>query len=221
MIKELEGKTSFFQTDPLLLKYFFDVTPTEHELEKMREVCEPCEKFIEKTGLEKDLRYVPYAFDSPAYLDNYGYYLLIDADRGNWDLIPLGEDVEKIKRTTIYRMLGSLGIEYELRNRKELRKEYDERFKEMNFKPLYDLETNRYFNCLYYVEYGISKFDIYYDGKIPDDIIDYFERRLNSIWWSKEQGVTWYYNRETKRFDCQKKEKSKKLERSKDEKRNH
>ena len=82
----------------------------------------------------------------------------------------------------------------------------------MDFKPLYDLEDNRYFQCLYFAEYALDNWNKYYDGNIPEKIIKYYENYLNNIWWSIEQSVIWTYNLETKKFDYTKKEKVRKRE---------
>ena len=211
MIKELEDKYEFHPGDPLLNKYFFNVKPTKNEMKKMNEVYKYVKKFIKKTELNRDLSYKPYALISPSYLDNYGYYELIDVDRGNFDLIPLGEDVNKVISYSIYKMLSMLSHDYELKNREKLNKEFDERFSKFNFKPLYGLDSNRYFGCLHFAEYAIDKWNIFFDNNIPSEIIKYYEDYLNNIWWSKQQGVVWKYDNDNKVFNCQKNEMIKKI----------
>lgn len=212
MIKELEDKYEFYPGDPLLDKYFFNVKLTKNEMKKMKEVYKYVKKFIQKTKLSKDLSYKPYALISPSYLDNYGYYELIDVDRGYFDLIPLGEDGDKVISYSIYKMLSMLSHDYEFKSRKELEIDFNNRFGNFNFMPLYDLESNRYFQCLYFAEYAIDKWNMFFDDNIPGQIIKHYEDYLNNIWWSKEQGVIWKYDIDNKKFDCQKNVKVRKLE---------
>ena len=212
MIKELEDKYEFYPGDPLLDKYFFNVKPTKNEMKKMKEVYKYVKKFIQKTKLSKDLSYKPYALISPSYLDNYGYYELVDVDRGYFDLIPLGENIQEVINYSINKMLSMLSHDYEFKNRQRLNKEFAERFEDFNFKPLYNLDSNRYFSCLHFAEYAIDKWDKYYNGNLPDEIVIYYENYLNNIWWTKEQHVVWNYDKVNKKFNCKKNVKIKKLE---------
>ena len=212
MIKELEGKYEFYPGDPLLKKYFFDVKLTKNEIKMMKEVYKYIKEFIKKTNLSKDLSYKPYALISPSYLDNYGFYELVDVDRGYFDLIPLGENIQEVINYSINKMLSMLSHDYEFKNRQRLNKEFAERFEDFNFKPLYNLDSNRYFSCLHFAEYAIDKWDKYYNGNLPDEIVIYYENYLNNIWWTKEQHVVWNYDKVNKKFNCKKNVKIKKLE---------
>lgn len=198
MIKELEGDGSFFQDDPVLKKYFFDRKPTKSEKEKIDKLYSIVNNFCKKVYNEE------VSYLDIGYLDDFGYYELTYADRGWYDLTELGEDVNKVSLHAIDEILFSNGFDYELQNRKILEQEFDTRFKEFNFEPLGGLESNRRFNILHVTEYILSKWEKYYDGNIKEDTIKRYEDYINSIWWTKEQNITWEYDRDSKKINCKK-----------------
>lgn len=189
MIKELNGKYKFFQDDPLLEKYFFDKELTENERKKCSELYELVNNFCKKVYGKKS------SYIGICYLDNYGYYELKDIDRGWFDLMPLGEDVNKVALYAVDEILFKNGFRYELENRERLKQEFDERFKDLSFEP------NRGFHILHVTEYILSKWEIYYDGKLPEEIINKNESYMNNLWWTKEHHGKWEYDINTKKIN--------------------
>ena len=212
MIKELEGK----MTKELLDKYFWHRKTTKVEKQKCRELNKMFKEFTKKVyGQEEDI----FSYDEWfGYLEDYGYYLLVDGDPGKClpYLNNYGMDKEKAFVLIIYNFLIGMHQHYEFQNRRILCKDFQDRFgifgfknSDKNFNEL-DFFDN-YFNCLYYAEYDLDKWNKYYDGNTPDEIIKYYENYLNDIWWTKEKGITWKYDVENKKFNCQKNQKIKKL----------
>ena len=199
MIKELEGRYRFFQDDPIR-KYFFDRKATENEIQKMDDLAIKIEEFAKKVDLDD------YDFKFAGYLDNYGYYILFDEDRGWYGLMPLGEDIEEAFSNCISISLSYISHYYELKNRDELQKNFNSRFSNMGFviKETDEYILEDYCPLFYDHEYELSVYDKYYDGNIPTEIIERYTNSLNNFWWSKEQGVKWEYDYNTKRFNCSK-----------------
>ena len=212
MIKDLEGELTW----KLLDKYFYKRKYTEEEIKKYQELDSMFRKFNLKVyGEEDDIFSYQELF---GYLENYGYYVVIDGDDGR--CIPTiqrhGFDKEKAFVSIIDDYLFMNAIDYELQNRKELSKDFQKRFgiyglnnydKEFNSLEFFD----NYFTLLYFSEYNLDKWDKYYDGNIPDEIIKSYEVYLNGIKWSHEQGFTWKYDRNIKQFNIKEKLKIRKL----------
>ena len=115
------------------------------------------------------------------YFDGIGY---ISACIDNNDMVFVyfyGESfIEAFKNVIIDYELKHI-IDYEFYNREELYKELNERKKDDS------LDEKDYKILLY--EKRIKDFNIFYDGNIPDDIIEFFERKLN-----RGNGITFKYN---------------------------
>lgn len=184
MIKELSGKRDFFQDDPLLLKYFLYKIPTDNEKEKAHDLYQLIDDFYSKVYSEKTPQL------DISYLDNFGYYELKYVDRGWYYLRELGEDVHAVAIKVIKDILVRNG--YELINgkeaRKELKREYKERFK----------RDDTYSHLFYIVEYAIKKWNIYYDGAIPTPLVKEYENYINDLY--QEEGLTWEYNKDSKKL---------------------
>ena len=207
MIKELEGE----MTVELLNKYFFNHKQTKNERKKCKDLYNMFKYFTKKVyGENEDIFSYNEWF---GYLDEYGYYILVDGDPGK--CLPYLENYGIDKDIAFYQIISRFldlnSHYYEFNNRSELEKDFVNRFGEFDFKPLYGLERNRYFGCNYFAEYAMDKWDKYYDGSVPEKIIEDYEKYLNDIWWSKEQGVMWNYDINNKKFNCQRNQKIKKL----------
>lgn len=185
MIKELEGKYLFFQDDPILNEYFFDRTLTETEEKKMDELDSLFSNIHRKIyGINRNTKYI-------GYLDNYGYYEMHDADRGYYSIMPHGDNPKELSFELMKSYLFDIGREIELQNRHKLEEEFINQ---------YGSEIR--YSCLFYpVTYALSKWNIYYDGNIPKDVIDDYEGYLNYIY--KEDNVEWHYDN-INSFNCKK-----------------
>ena len=213
MIKELEGN----MTVELLNKYFWHRKITKLEMQKEIELYKMFKEFNKKVhDDEEDIFSYDEWFE---YLENFGYYILVDGDPGKClpYLDSYGLEKEKAFISIINNYLSMNAIRYELDNRKKLSNDFQERFGIYGFnildKKFNSLEFfDNYFTCLYFLEYNIDKWDKYYDGNIPVDMIKYYEEDLNNNWWSKEKNLTWEYDSNTKKFNCKRNIKVRKLE---------
>ena len=195
MIKELQGKKVLNYDDPLLEKYFMKDS-SENEKTKLEELYERVSLFMQKVFEEEYKPSKDYWF---GYLDNYGYYQMDDFDRGWFELFNLGEDIDRVVFEVLDQLLYERSSEYEQNNREQLQREFNERFADQYFRPLFNL-NNKYARVLPMVEYALDKFDQYYDGKIPNSIIKHYEDYLTNIGWSKDQGIRWVYDSDAKQM---------------------
>lgn len=199
MIKELKGKHYFFRNDPVS-KYFYDRKTTEHEEQKMDELKTKMRAFAKKVGISDC------GLELAGYLDDYGYYKLWDEHRSKIGLMYLGEDIDEVFDVCIRMTLSSISNRYEFLNRKELQNDFKIRFHDIGFVD--EVRTNcildNYCPQFYYYEYELGIYDKYYEGNIPQEIVERYTNSLNNFWWSKEQGVKWEYDYNTKKFNCSK-----------------
>lgn len=201
MIKELAKKDEFFYSDPVFRKYFVDRKKTEFEKSKELEVYNMVFDFLKKTfnisgDNFKNLIYRMGYFSFGAYLEDYGFYSLSDADRGYYDIEYYGEDIN----IAFYKLVDDILFDYAHDNERDNRKKYMS-----DFDTRFDVKGNKYFSSLYETEYIIDKWDKYYEGNIPEYIIAYYEEQINDFVWSQENNTYWKYNRETKKFEPTKK----------------
>lgn len=197
MIKELAKKDEFFYSDPVFRKYFVDRKRTEFEKSKELEVYNMVFDFFKKTfnisvDNFKNLIYRMGYFSFGGYLDNYGFYSLSDADRGYYDIEYYGEDIN----VAFYRLVDDILFDFAYDNERENRRK-----NMIDFDTRFDGKDNKYFPSLYETEYMIDKWDKYYEGNIPEYIINYYEEQINDFVWSQENNVYWGYNRETRKFE--------------------
>ena len=210
MIKELIDKEEFYYSDPVFRKYFVDRKKTEFEESKELELYNMVFDFFKKTfsisdDNFKNLIYRMEYFSFGAYLDNYGFYSLSDADRGYYDVEYYGDDIN----VAFYRLVDDILFDYanedERNNHKRFIDDYNRRFDNST------TNNQKYFSSLYVIEYIISKWNIYFDGNVPEYIISYYEECMNDSVWSQENRINWNYNKETNQFDWERKHKTKKL----------
>ena len=120
---------------------------------------------------------------SIGYLEDYGYYATTDADRGCKNIINLGEKVDDAFVSFINDSLFSYAVDFECTNRDKLKKDFANRFGDME-----------YFHCLYYAEYELNQWSKYYDGNIPNNIIEEYEKYLNSILLDDKGKRNWIFD---------------------------
>lgn len=126
------------------------------------------------------------------YLDNYGYYRLKPLKQGKYyHVYNYGENINKAFIELIKDDLWGESNAY---------------------------ESDYHGSLVQRIEYILDKWDKYYNGKLPEEIISYYENYLNNNQWTKDQNVIWTYDKETKKITCQKIQ-TKKLERIKNERR--
>ena len=173
MIKELENHNlSFFQDDPLYLKYFRNRKFNKNELKKTKKLYKKIDKFCEKT----DVYYI-YGLDL-GYMDDFGYYQITDADRGNYDVWHLGENENEVFIKIINDILFSVFNSIEVHNRKVVEEEYHKRFGDIEYDWL-----------LFPREMALYKWKEYYDGNLPEELIKMYEEKANGTWWNKEYNI--------------------------------
>jgi len=182
MIKELENSNcSFFQKDPLFRKYFMDREKTENEESKEDEIYYLISGFCKKVFGNAYNIYMP----DIEYLDDFGFYELVEADRGNFDVYNYGEDINEVFERSIIKLLFQLYSNKEVHNRKRIEEEYHQRFGDIEYDWL-----------LYPREEALNAWKVYYDGNIPDRLVDLYEKKLNYRVWNIEKNIFFKYNGE-------------------------
>ena len=191
MIKELEDYFKekggyFYYVDPLFEKYFGERKLNEYEEEKVKEVYDKINSFLEKENITN------HNYVTISYLEDFGYYGKSYSDRGHFDIVPLGEDSNEAFIYTIDDILFVLYHNVELYNRREIQEEF--------YKKFGDIE---YDSTLFPNERSLLKWKDYYDGNLPQRIIDYYEGSANGIW-NKENNN--YYRFDGNEFVLKKQE---------------
>lgn len=192
LLKTTSRKHIFSQNDELFQKYFFFHVPNELEKNKVEELKKLLKDFYNKAYETKgDLKeFIPYAY-SIGYLEKYGYYTMVDGDRGIYEVTSLGKNLNPAFKFIMTELLTTDSTYYETENRQTLKKEFSSRFG--------DIE---YFHCLYFAEYCMEKLNKYYEGNIPEEIVRYYEEYLNNNSWSEENNIAWIYDPNKVKFNC-------------------
>ena len=227
MIKELQGKKVLNYDDPLLEKYFMKAS-SENEKTKLEELYGRVSLFTQKVFKEEYKPSKDYWFgylDNYGYyqMDDFdrGWFEVFnlgeDIDRVVFEVLDellyeRSSEYEQNNREQLQREFNERTIKvtnnlvkdmFEKEQPKETESfEFEDDEEEEMYqylRPLFNLD-NKYIRTLPMVEYALDKFDKYYDGKIPDEIIKYYEDYLTNIGWSKDQGIKWLYNPELKQM---------------------
>ena len=116
MIKELddwfkENGFDFFQDDELFNKYFRERKLTKKERKKTNEVYDKVKSFLKKTDVSNP------GDSFVSYLEGLGYYEISYADRGHYNIIPLGEDADIVFMRTVNNILFTHYSNIEAKNR--------------------------------------------------------------------------------------------------------
>lgn len=189
MLEYIKEKNTFFQNDIVFKKYFSERKQSKMEKKKLKEFKMLIKDFCKKVYGDDNYNSFLINYASIGYLEDYGYYTITDADRGYCDVFNFGENINEAFKNIIIDVLFNHSINYEFENREILEQDFIKRF---------DIE---YFGCLYFAENSLKHWNKYYDGNIPDNIINYYENYLNSIWWSEENNINWSFNLDTKKFN--------------------
>ena len=147
------------------------------------------------------------------YLNGEGYYVLEDGDNGRIEptVIKYGLNEEEAFFKILDTFLYGCGANYELDNRKKLVKEFIERYHKYGFKIENGMIDN-YLGTIYIAEYCINKWNKYFDGNIPQEVINHYVEYVNDDYRNEMHGVNWWYNSEKKQFECEKRIKVRKKE---------
>lgn len=183
MIEDLKEKKRLFQGDELFRKYFSKRKETEVEKSKYEELSNMISKFYKKVSGDDNYKDFLIYYLSIGYLEDYGYYATTDADRGDRNIIYLGEKLEDAFVNFVIDALFSYAVDFECTNRENLKKDYLNRFGNMEYNQ-----------CLYFAEYALNQWSKYYDSNIPNNIIRIYENYLNSILLDDIGKTNWKFN---------------------------
>ena len=175
-----------FNTYDKLYKKIFEEKRSKEELDKKKMLGDMVMNFYKKVFNKINL---PKQHLSFGYIDEFGYYVLYDCDRGMIDFLegfPC-RCLEQAFKIIIMDLLFYESMNYELENRKKLIKDFSTRNKKIKYNSM----LARY-------EYTLRLFDKYYDGIIPDDIIKTYEKKLD---YSELDNINHKYNNKTKEID--------------------
>ena len=174
MLKEYESYEIVNVSDIEFRRKFVERLPNDKELDKAIKIHNLIEDFSMKVYKERENKFLPKKIIGIDYIENLGYCMLIQ-NQSDYSVIKFSKDPIIAFKEIIINILIRIGIEYEKLNRDKLREDYQERFN--------DLEYN---SNLYIVEYSLDKWLIYYDYKVPKDIISYYEdylKRATNLEW--------------------------------------
>ena len=126
-----------------------------------------------------------YEFYGFGYNKNDGYYV-VDYDSSNsFVLLSFGESLDDAFLFLANKILDKKRIEYEQEHKRELRKEYKERFKAL-----------KAFDRLSKAEYDLNMWNKYFDNNVPDNIINYYLSYVNNTYGLYESNGYFEYNKE-------------------------
>ena len=210
MIQELNGKTSFFQNDPLYKKYFCNKEKTEleknKELELYSMVCNFFKKIYNFSPKEVEKLSDPYYISFGAYLDDYGFYTQTYQDRGYHNIECYGTDIN----IAFLRTVDELLFDLLLINQNSDCKQNIGKFTNL-FTSISKADIKTFGGYLSQEGWIIDKWNKYYEGEIPEYIVSYYEENINDFIWRYDGNIKCKYNNETKKFDINKKGKVRKL----------
>ena len=157
MLKEYETYNLFNLNDYEFRSNFVERLPNSKELDKNIKMQDLIEEFSLKVYGKKNI--LVKEIIGIDYIDSLGYCMLIK-NQDNYTIIRFSKDPLIAFKEIIINILYRKGVEFEKANRDNDR-EYD--------------------SNLFIIEYSIEKWCIYYDNKLPKDIINYYKNKLDSL----------------------------------------
>lgn len=170
---------------------------TKEDEEKSLEFFNKLKKDVMKLFNVKDKKaneYIKYIFYSLGYVSGVGFYALQDADRGHYSMIyglPC-DDIEEANLMALKEIIMEQSIGNELANREKYEKELQKRF---DIKKL-----SEYSSALFFAEFDLEKWSIFFNNDLPEEIIKYYEDYLNDVCKIRKKGLTWKYVKENSSF---------------------
>ena len=109
------------------------------------------------------------------YKEGFGYISVINPDRDIVDIYFYGQDEDTAFTHAITSYMWRCGDYFEYNNRAFLAEDFRQRFPD-------DVREDNYYGPFYFIEYALSKLNIYFKGNIPPQIKTYLEGRLGQKW---------------------------------------
>ncbi len=158
---------------------------TKKEKEKERELVKRINDYVIRVHGIKAL-YDFYKRDQKIqYIIPWGYVLIGNYDRDEVVVYSLGKTIKKAFMLALFNFESHVSIEYELRHRDELNKQFSDRFLDGVY------SHNDYHGPFFFSEHALQDFRKYYGNDIPKEIISHYENKLEN---------KYKYDYETNRF---------------------
>ena len=116
MIKDLEGKNTFYYLDPIYINYFLTRKITLNEQEKIANMCHLIFDFTQKVYDENVNLFSYNRYRSRyhlGYMTNFGYYLSSYTNKVFYNIDKFGLDDEKAFKNIVIKLLVEPAIVYE------------------------------------------------------------------------------------------------------------
>lgn len=169
MIKELNNKDLFYKENEIFIKYFCQRIRTENELMREIQLSRMILKFYQKVFVKeqnvitRDI--FDYDFFNYGYIEDYGYYTIHDDSNGYYIVICYGDDINKAFINICQSIIDKNAKTEERQNHRDIKKTYKNRF-------------GKKYQEVYFIKYALSKWNHYYEGNIPSEIVDKFINEL-------------------------------------------
>lgn len=194
MIKELANRDLFHKDSEVLKKYFINKERTATEIEKIDQLSKLVVSFYQKVYDSKthNVNYSMFDFDfrTYGYLEDYGYYI-IDYDMKNYYFIQHLEDIHDAFIAVARRIMYKKYEEHVHVNHKEIKKNLKTRSNDI-----------KSFSAIYQYEYELSKWSKYFDGEVPQALIDMYNKLANMTYYASSQKLSFEYDELQKIFQA-------------------
>lgn len=151
---------------------FCNHVSNENEKSKERELSQKVLNFYQKVydNNAKSIKcdYFDYDFSGYGYIDNFGYYIVSYDGWGYYYVICYEEQTDKAFVNIVQSILTKKRDTYLQDNKKSIKKEYRERF-----------NNKQCSQFAFEFEYDLDKWNKFYDGNIPDDLMQIYQRRID------------------------------------------
>ena len=149
------------------LKRYSRTKMNDVEVELNKRVLEFYRKVFDKNAEEMNLFMFGFNFLGAGYEPGKGYYIIYDSAYGYHEVVLYGENQEAAFVAIISNIIEKKSQKNLFDNKESIIEEYSQRFAGVNNV------------CpMYHVEYVLDKFDKYYDGDIPQVIVDKYLRSV-------------------------------------------
>ena len=150
---------------------------TKEEEIKTEKFMRKLEDFIIKTeGKDSIIPFNKTAKNKIQYRDGLGYITIDNPDRDEVYIYSYGKTIEEAFSNALIDYEFYICQKYEVNNRQKLNKQFSERFLNGNY------SEDDYYGPFFFAELALQQFRKYYGDNIPEEIIEYYENYLKSIY---------------------------------------
>lgn len=163
---------AFFIKSKSISKYFLEREKTENEIVKEKELCDKVLEFYKRVYDENaeslNITMFDYNLFNFGYMNDYGYYVIKYSDWSQLLVHSYKDNLDEVFYALASSILDKKRNEFETKHKRNIKKDIKTRF-----------GRRIDFDRIFIAEYNLDKWNRYYNGNIPTELVSKYEEFIN------------------------------------------